>query len=211
MTKRDALLGVAHIFVHPSFNDALSRANAALRWRQWSRRLKSCGSDTRVGKGFSLEHPECISIGNDFHAAEGLMLQAWPMFEGKPTGRSPRLRIGDNVHIAERCQISCLDEVVIGDGCLLGGNVFITDNSHGRSTYDDMLVPPEQRELCSKGPVHIGRNVWLGRNVCVMPGVTIGDGVVVGANAVVTHDLPAFSVCVGAPARVIRTEGPATA
>lgn len=50
----------------------------------------------------------------------------------------------------------------------------------------------------------IGNNVWLGNNVCVMPGVTIGDGAIIGANAVVTHDIPAYAVAAGIPAKVVK-------
>ena len=67
-----------------------------------------------------------------------------------------------------------------------------------------MQIPPLRRELFSKGPVLIKKNVWLGRNVCVMPNVVIGEGAVIGANSVVTHDIPDYSVAVGSPARVIR-------
>ncbi len=54
----------------------------------------------------------------------------------------------------------------------------------------------------------IGNDVWLGAGVVVLRGVTIGDGCVVAANAVVTHDLPPFTVCGGLPARVIRPRFP---
>lgn len=53
--------------------------------------------------------------------------------------------------------------------------------------------------------VHIGDDVWIGGNVTILPGVTIGNRAVIGAGAVVTEDIPADSVAVGAPARVIRT------
>ncbi|MGO1885884.1 MAG: DapH/DapD/GlmU-related protein, partial [Citricoccus sp.] len=49
-----------------------------------------------------------------------------------------------------------------------------------------------------------GRRVWLGANVTVLPGVTIGDNSVVGAGSVVTKDVPANTVAVGSPARVVR-------
>lgn len=50
-------------------------------------------------------------------------------------------------------------------------------------------------------PTTIGSDVWLGAGVTVLGGVTIGDGCVVGANAVVTSDLPPYSVAMGVPAR----------
>jgi acetyltransferase-like isoleucine patch superfamily enzyme len=54
-------------------------------------------------------------------------------------------------------------------------------------------------------PVVLGRNVWLGANVTVLPGVTIGDDAVVGAGSVVTRNVPARTVVVGTPARVVRS------
>ena len=50
----------------------------------------------------------------------------------------------------------------------------------------------------------IGDNVWLGAGVMVMPGVSIGAGTTIGAGSVVTRDIPANSVAVGNPCRVIR-------
>ena len=53
-------------------------------------------------------------------------------------------------------------------------------------------------------PIRIGSGVWIGGGVIILPGVTIGDGCVVGAGAIVTQDIPADSLAVGNPARIIR-------
>lgn len=53
-------------------------------------------------------------------------------------------------------------------------------------------------------PITIGHNVWIGGNVCVLPGVTIGDNSVIGAGSVVVGDIPARSVAVGNPCRVVK-------
>ena len=53
-------------------------------------------------------------------------------------------------------------------------------------------------------PINIGDGCWLGGGVIVLPGVTIGDGAVIGAGSVVTKDIPANSLAVGNPCRVIR-------
>jgi acetyltransferase-like isoleucine patch superfamily enzyme len=50
----------------------------------------------------------------------------------------------------------------------------------------------------------IGNDVWIGANVVVLRGVTIGDGSIVAANAVVTKDIPPYSIAGGIPAKVIR-------
>ncbi|RYU90221.1 acyltransferase [Mucilaginibacter terrigena] len=54
-------------------------------------------------------------------------------------------------------------------------------------------------------PIIVGNNVYIGYGALILPGVTIGDNVVIGANAVVSRDIPANSVAVGAPAKVIKT------
>ena len=83
--------------------------------------------------------------------------------------------------------------------------MLITDNSHGQNTtLAELQMAPNQRPLYSKGAVHIGNNVWIGQNACIMPGVTIADGAIIAANSVVTHDIPAYSVAAGAPAKVIK-------
>ena len=79
----------------------------------------------------------------------------------------------------------------------------ITDNSHGDTSIDIRSYPPISRPLVSKGKVVIGENVWIGDKATILPGVSIGDGAVIGANAVVTKDVPPYSVVVGNPAKII--------
>ena len=85
-----------------------------------------------------------------------------------------------------------------------------------RTELSELLVCAEDHEFAEldrpitdqgwkKAPVTIGADCWIGMGVCIVPGVTIGDGCVVGAGAVVAGDLPAHSVAVGNPARVIKS------
>ena len=53
-------------------------------------------------------------------------------------------------------------------------------------------------------PITIGNNVWFGGNVTVLGGVEIGDNTVIGAGSVVTKNIPAKSVAVGNPCKVIK-------
>ena len=169
--------------------------NSTIRW-------KKSGKLT-IGSRSIVISPECIEFGDSFYAEENLRLQAWKKYKNQEF--DPSIIIGHNVSMMDNCQVSCRSKISIGDGVLFGANVFVTDNFHGDNSLDQLHLPPIDRPLFVKGEVHIGNNVWVGRNVCIMPGVNIGDGAVIGANSVVTHDIPAYSVAVGAPARVIKT------
>lgn len=75
------------------------------------------------------------------------------------------------------------------------------------------LIDPEaggRQSFRSVGPdrATIGHDVWLGAGVVVLRGVTVGDGCIVAANAVVTRDLPPYTICGGLPARVIKPRVP---
>lgn len=143
-----------------------------------------------------------ISIGSETYIQRNTYLTAWESY-GSQTF-SPSISIGENCAIGAYNHISCINKIIIGDNFLSGKWVTIVDNSHG-DTNQDLLQSPANRKLFSKGPVIIGKNVWLGDKVTILPGVRIGDGVVVGANSVVTKDIPAYSVACGNPAEVIKT------
>lgn len=116
----------------------------------------------------------------------------------------PRLILHDHVVVQAMCHIGCIDRVEIGEWSTMGARCYITDHTHGGTSREELLLPPRKRPLVSRGPVKIGKYVHLGEGVCVMPGVTIGDYSVIGAGAVVTRDIPPFSIAVGSPAKVIK-------
>jgi acetyltransferase-like isoleucine patch superfamily enzyme len=117
-----------------------------------------------------------------------------------------RVRIGAGCFLNLGVMVASLGLVEIGDHCMLANGCFVSDADH---RFDDLRRPVTWQGFTSRGPTRLGANVWLGANVVVTSGVTIGERCVVGANSVVTRDLPPRSVAAGAPARVLRTIGPA--
>jgi acetyltransferase-like isoleucine patch superfamily enzyme len=117
------------------------------------------------------------------------------------------LEIGAHSYVGRGTIIVAIERVTIGADALVADYVTIRDQNHGTSRAG---IAYRRQELTSR-PIEIGANVWIGAGAAVLPGSAIGEGCVVGANAVVTGRLPAASVCIGAPARAIRTlDEPAT-
>lgn len=148
---------------------------------------------------YTLIGLENVRVGNRTIIEKDIQLTTRQIDDAKPS-----ISIGNDCLIRRGAHITAVGEIVIGDNLLTGTNIFITDNSHGLTDIDSLQLPPSERKVVGKGKVTIGNNVWIGNNVCVMPNVTIGDGVVIGANSVVTHDVPAYSIVAGVPAKIIK-------
>lgn len=181
--------------------------NVIRKWEHFStyRILKKCHS---VGQGCRISMPvtthclENITIGNNFSCGERLKLRTFNDWMGHKL--SPSIVIGNNVTVESDCHFSAINSITIGNNVLIASFVFISDHSHGSLNDEDIILPPLQRPLFSKGSIIIEDNVWIGEKACILPGVTIGRGAIIGAGSIVTHDIPPFSVAAGIPAKVIR-------
>lgn len=109
----------------------------------------------------------------------------------------------------------CHDRITIGAHCLLAWGSVITDCNSPL----ELSAGARRRALAAAArhparwmpaaqaprPVVLEDNVWVGFNAVVLPGVTLGRGSIVGCNTVVAADVPPYAVCVGSPARIVRT------
>jgi len=119
------------------------------------------------------------------------------------------IKIGRGATIQRRCSINGTTR--IGAGCILAPNVFISSGTHPFRFIAHLPIREQERLLQNTAsdkasldrPVWIQDDCWLGTNTVICPGVTIGKGSIVGANAVVTRDVPPYTVVAGIPARVI--------
>lgn len=175
-----------------------------LVWNCFKSKLKKVGKNSNCGSFPKLQGCEYIEIGDNFRGGNNLSLECWDSYRHSDKQYTPKLIIGNNITFTSDTQISCLDKVVIGDNCLFGRYVYISDNSHGKNDYSDLDTPPLERELSSKGPVIIGKNVWIGRCSTILSGVTIGDNAIIGANSVVNKDVPSNVIVAGVPAKIVK-------
>ena len=193
----------------------LLRAPSLLLRRAWLRlRLGRFGDDTLVEARVRLQYPDRIQLGNGVRIASQVTLRA-------NTDKASGIRIADGstVHesvliAANRGQVNigrhswigpfCLvygnGDVSIGDNVLVAGHSSINTVSHHFERCD---IPINDQGIhCD--PVRIEDDVWIGMNAVILQGITIGRGAIVGAGAVVTRDVPPWSIVTGVPARVIR-------
>ncbi len=106
------------------------------------------------------------------------------------------ITIGKNVFINSGCHFQDQGGITIGDDSLIGHNVVLATINHD--------LEPEKNRKNHYAPITIGKHVWIGSNATVLAGVTIGDWAVVAAGAVVTKDVPAYTVVGGVPAKVLK-------
>ena len=108
------------------------------------------------------------------------------------------IRIGRNVFVNQNCTMYDLGGIEIADEVMIGPNVSMITSGHP-------IQPSQRRTAVVAKPIVIRRNVWIAANVIIIGGVTIGENSVVAAGAVVTKDVPSYTLVGGNPARTIRS------
>ena len=135
--------------------------------------------------------------------------------------RTKSLNPGSNVRLGDRNRIISFSDsrLIIGNDCyIVNNNTFLIGEvikiGNNVTIASDVLVTSENHEAkpeCDEvygslemKPVSIGNNCWIAEKAVILPGVTIGDYCVIGAGAIVTHDVPSYTVAVGNPAKAIK-------
>lgn len=107
------------------------------------------------------------------------------------------LKLKTGCHIGAYCIFNCGTDVSVGARTLLAGFCYVQSSNHGIRKNQAIRDQPH-----TYGKISIGSDAWLGGHVSVLPGVEIGDGAVIGAKAVVTKNIPPYTVSTGVPASV---------
>lgn len=108
------------------------------------------------------------------------------------------LRMGKYACIADDVDVYSAASITLGDFSTVSQYSYLCAATHDFENVNHPLVT---------APITIGNRCWVAADVFVGPGVTIADGTVVGARSSVFKDLPAWSVAVGSPAKVVRARG----
>lgn len=165
------------LFIYYLFFKHLPATDNRLPYRQIVRKLRSLVGGAlldHVGRNVNIEK------GADFGTGRGITL-------------------GTNSNLGINCKVR--GPLEIGEDVMMGPNCIIITSSHNHSSVETHMIYQGDTAIQK---VIIEDDCWIGFNVIILPGVTIGKGSIIGAGAVVTKDIPPYSIAVGVPARVIK-------
>ncbi|PJX28500.1 hypothetical protein CAP47_00465 [Psychroflexus sp. S27] len=163
------------------------------------------GTNLRIGKNVVLRGE--LSIGNNVRLESNVKIYNYTVIEDNVViGDNVELRsngtskvvIGENTSVNRNSMIMGL--VTIGSNCAIAPGCVIVGSNH---KFDNSKENIKSQGLSRKGII-IEDDVWFGANVVVLDGVKIGKGSVIGAGSVVTKSIPAYSIAVGNPCKVIK-------
>ena len=179
-----------------------------------------CGRGVVFGKNVTIRHASKIRLG------DGVILDDNSVLDAKG-GDESGITLGNNAYIGRNTIVYCKggkilmeDEVNISANCVMFSSNSLTLRrgsmigafcyflSGGEYNVNSATPFCEQSGTETKGPLEIGADCWFGARVTVLDGAgSIGEKCVIGANAVVTRPIPARSLAVGVPAKVVKNLG----
>lgn len=181
-------------------------------WTFWASATEEERRDQHQHQGSLASHPGVV-IGERVFLSPHAMIDPGTFSIGSDSYVAAHAYIDGNVELGSNTTINPFTvvrgKVTIGDAVRIGAHTSIIAFNHGMDP-DELVYKQKHTSL----GIRIGDDVWVGSNVVVLDGVTIGSHSVLAAGAVVTKDVPDWSIVGGSPARHIRdrrTVGPVKA
>lgn len=162
------------------------------------KKFYSFGKKSIIMKPYlQLSGIENVSIGKGTTILDGCRLSVYG------NGEDDIIIIGNRCYIGYGFSALAASggKIIIGDDVLFASNVIITNENHGIDPEQE--IPYMNQNLCCKS-VKVGDGCWIGEKVSILAGSTIGEKCIIGANAVVSGNIPDYSIAVGIPAKVVK-------
>lgn len=171
-----------------------------IKKRIYLRKLKR--EKSIIHKSIEIRKEQYIEISSPIYLGEGCKLLCWDEYSsGKNIQKlKPSLKIGENFHATRDFVCQCAGKISIGNNVLVASNVFIIDFNHGKNPVEKNYLDND----LEVSEVYIEDGVWIGNSAIILPGVRIGEKSIIAAGAVVSHEVPPYSIVAGNPARVIK-------
>lgn len=113
-----------------------------------------------------------------------------------------------SVYIGEGTTSNGIQMICINSNIKIGKDCMFSDGILFQATDQHGIVDIKKKEIINNHTryIEIQEHVWLGRNATIMPDVTIGEGSIIATGALVTKNIPSFSIGAGIPAKVVKTD-----
>jgi acetyltransferase-like isoleucine patch superfamily enzyme len=178
------------------------------------------GRKVIFGKDITLRHPHKIRIGDNVVIDDNCVLDAKGeanagiaigsnVYVGRNTiiyTKNGDITLEENVNISSNCQVFSCNSLTIGRDTVIGAFSYFL--SGGEYDPNDPTPFAKQSGTNTQGPLTIGPNCWIAARVTVLDAASVGEHCVLGAGAVVNKPIPAHSIAVGVPARVLKSLKP---
>ena len=175
---------------YPRFANGDGELDNLMRRAIWRAVARKFGNGVSIGAGVGFKHLETFDIG------DGVFIGAQAYIQGRFEGVAT---IGDHVWIGPQSYMDAR-HLTLGDHVGWGPGAKVLGSSHTGLPIDRPIIESDLEIL----PVQVEAWADIGTGAILLPGVTVGKGSIVGAGAVVTHDVDAFSIVAGVPARFVR-------
>lgn len=154
--------------------------------------FKGLGPDCILERTVLVFHPETITLGVNVYVGHYTILKGYWQGAG--------MHIGDGCWIGQQCFLHSAGGIILGKNVGVGPGVKMLTSVHREVGRNVPILHSPLRFA----PITVDDDADIGINAVIMPGIHIGKGALIGAGAVVTHDVPAYAVVAGVPAKVIR-------
>jgi len=163
-----------------------------LRSHYFKMRLDKSFLNNRFETGLRIEFPKNIIIGSNSFFGLDCKIYA---------SEFSQIKIGSNITFNSNVMINARGKgkIIIGNNVLIGPNAVLRSNNH---SFKNTNKPITEQGM-TEGTIFVEDDVWISSNSVILPNCRIGKGAIIAAGAVVTNDVPSYSIVGGVPAKVI--------
>lgn len=176
------------------------------------------GRGAVFGMNIILRHPKKIFLGNNVIVDDNVLLDAKgaensgitlndDVFIGRNSILSCKggeIILNERANVGFNCEIFSSNRVVIGKDNLIAAYTYVVGGGNYKLDRTDIPIN-QQPDFDGKGGVVTDEDVWLAAHVVLLDGTKIGKGSVIAAGAVVSGEIPPYSIAGGVPAKVIKS------
>jgi acetyltransferase-like isoleucine patch superfamily enzyme len=175
-------------------------------WLLYTYPFLSFGKDVSVHYSCELQRSRAkyIRIGNGVQLGQ----EVWMNIPNVSICKEAAIILEEGSSIGRRSVISAKNQIHIMRNTILAPSVLIMDHNH---EFEDVAIPIAQQPMTPGGTIRIEEGCWIGYGaaiVCSRDELVIGRGSVIGANSVITRSVPAYSVVVGNPGKIVKQYDP---